>query len=264
MPRRLQPHPLARRPGLLPLFMGLAIFVASPDAWGQSNIPQWSPHRPVPAPLEAPAAGTPPLAAAPLPAPSLQAPPPQAPLAWHRPASGPQWVLVRNRNTSTGLPPYALADAQGKLVRYVEPSPGIPIESYLGQTVEVRHDTGKILLSSQLVVVGTPSVGTSAIPLAEQRVAAEPVTQTLAGSKPPLDQAELMAQQLLGEHEEVHDRGPMQSLFEWAGGKRLGRFISVGEPRDESNFETPAQDVASNRAVRHTTASPQWMPPQRW
>jgi hypothetical protein len=241
--RRLQPHAGARLFGL-PLLLGLVVAGRGEIAGGQTNIPQWSPHRPAPPPLEHPAA--------------------RAPLSWHPSSTGSQWVLVRNRETAGGLPPYALADAQGKLVRYVEPSPGIPLESYLGQTVEVRHDTGKTVLSSQLVLAGSSLAGPASDRLADQRLASHPGAGSPEGPPRPLGRAGHMAQQLVGEHEAVHDRGPMQSLFEWAGGKRLGRFISVGEPRNEADYAQPSHDVASARAVRHTTASPQWIPPQRW
>lgn len=222
------------------------VVAAAPVAslWGQANIPQWSPHRPAPRPL----AETSPL----------------VPLPMHQPSGHPQWVLVRNPDLSTGLPPYALADSTGKLVRYVEPSAGIPIESYLGQVVEVRHDTGKTLLSSQLVVIGpqatTPTAG---VVLADFRQPTTPPQGNFDGPQRPLDRAESMAQQLLGDRPPVNDRGPMQSLFEWAGGKRLGRFISVGEPREE--FTGPAQQqTPSIGAIRHATASPTMAPPIRW
>ncbi len=58
--------------------------------------------------------------------------------------------LVRNHDTTGGLPPYALADQSGRIQRYVEPTPGIDLESSLNQVVVVRHDTGNTLLASQL------------------------------------------------------------------------------------------------------------------
>lgn len=241
----LQLDIVARRAVWFAVVVGGILLLPLEPVLGQANIPQWSPYRPAPPPLEPTA--------------------PQTPLSLHQPAAGPQWVLVRNRDTSTGLPPYALADAQGKLVRYVEPSPGIPIESYLGQSVQVRHDTGKVLLSSQLVVVGGPAAGHPGVALADHRPPAANGPQSLEGSHRPLDRAELMAQQLLGENDVVHDRGPMESFFEWAGGKRLGRFISVGEPRrDDASPDTTQNVATSPTATRHTTASSRWIPPQRW
>lgn len=213
-------------------------------AWGQANIPQWSPHRPAARPLQATA--------------------PLAPLAMAEPSGNAQWVLVRNRDLSTGHPPYALADASGRLVRYVEPSPGIPIEQYLGQMVEVRNDTGRVVLSSQLVAVAPQTRPTTAgVALAQFRATGADRSANQGHPGGPLDRAEIMANRLLGDHEEVHDRGPMQSLFEWAGGRHLGRFISVGEPRREEDFRT-AQQVPSARAVPHATASPTAAPPIRW
>ncbi len=219
----------------------IAGLIPASSLWSQANIPQWSPYRPAPRPLQA-----------------------VAPLAMVHPSPNPQWVLVRNRDLSTGLPPYALADASGKLVRYVEPSPGIPIEQYLGQTVEVRHDTGRVVLSSQLVAIA-PQAPASAtgVALAEYRAPRNDVQSDFARSNRPLGQAEMMAQRLLGDHEEVHDRGPMQSLFEWAGGKHLGRFISVGEPRLEEDYHA-ARQLPSAGAVPHATASAPMTPPIRW
>jgi hypothetical protein len=64
--------------------------------------------------------------------------------------SGPIARLIVNPNTSNGSPPYALADQTGRVQRYVEPVPGVDLESHLGQVVVVRADTGPTLLASQL------------------------------------------------------------------------------------------------------------------
>lgn len=63
---------------------------------------------------------------------------------------GPLARLVKTPDGSTGLPPYALADQSGAIQRYVEPVPGIDLDSYVNQIVSVRHDTGETLLASQL------------------------------------------------------------------------------------------------------------------
>lgn len=65
-------------------------------------------------------------------------------------SEGPLAVLIRNADRSNGAPPYALADEYGRIQRYVEPSPGIDLASYVGTRVRVKQDTGKTLLSSQL------------------------------------------------------------------------------------------------------------------
>jgi hypothetical protein len=62
--------------------------------------------------------------------------------------------LIRTPDTSGGLPPYALTDQTGKIQRYVEPVPGIDLESYVGYVVVVNHDTGRTLLASQLELPG--------------------------------------------------------------------------------------------------------------
>ncbi len=60
--------------------------------------------------------------------------------------------LVRNPDTEEGLPAYALVDRYGGVLRYVEPVKSIDLEKHLEQTVAVRHDTGDMLLASQLVL----------------------------------------------------------------------------------------------------------------
>ncbi len=63
-----------------------------------------------------------------------------------------QGQLVDNPNTSEGLPPFALVNRQGQVLRYVEPVKEINLEAYLGETVAVRQDTGRVLLASQLAL----------------------------------------------------------------------------------------------------------------
>lgn len=66
-------------------------------------------------------------------------------------------VLVRNPDLSEGRPPYALADRSGNVQRYVEPTPGIDLESHVGTQVRVKHDTGETLLATQLELPVTPA-----------------------------------------------------------------------------------------------------------
>lgn len=61
-----------------------------------------------------------------------------------------QALLIRNPDTSDGTSEYALADQYGRVQRYVEPSPGIDLASFVGERVSVRSDTGTTLLASQL------------------------------------------------------------------------------------------------------------------
>lgn len=58
--------------------------------------------------------------------------------------------LIHNPDTTGGLPPFALTDQTGTIQRYVEPVPGIDLAPFVGCVVVVRHDTGRILLASQL------------------------------------------------------------------------------------------------------------------
>jgi hypothetical protein len=71
-------------------------------------------------------------------------------------AQGPLARLVKTPDGSAGLPPFALADQSGTIQRYVEPVPGIDLVPYIDQIVSVRHDTGQILLASQLELPAKP------------------------------------------------------------------------------------------------------------
>jgi hypothetical protein len=67
-------------------------------------------------------------------------------------ARRPAWSgrLVRNPRTKDGNPPYALVDQYGGVRRYVEPTPQVDLERYVGRTVTVVRDTGGTLLATQL------------------------------------------------------------------------------------------------------------------
>jgi hypothetical protein len=64
----------------------------------------------------------------------------------------PEWSarLARNPKPDDGNPPYVLIDRYGGIRRYVEPTPTVDLDRYLGQAVTVRRDTGHTLLASQL------------------------------------------------------------------------------------------------------------------
>lgn len=72
--------------------------------------------------------------------------------------SMPVAILIRNPDRAGGAPPYALADQYGQSQRFVEASPRINLDRYLGRRVRVRHDTGMTLLPSQLEL---PAVSSS-------------------------------------------------------------------------------------------------------
>ena len=87
---------------------------------------------------------------------------PPDPAAWavRRPNTAhrlPLARLIRNPDEAGSGPKYALADQSGNIQRYVEPVPGIDLEPYVGYAVKVRHDTGRTLLASQLVLPGQES-----------------------------------------------------------------------------------------------------------
>ena len=58
--------------------------------------------------------------------------------------------LVNNPDNSENVPPYALVDNQGDVLHLVEPVKDVDLEAHVGETVEVRRDTGGILRASQL------------------------------------------------------------------------------------------------------------------
>ncbi len=58
--------------------------------------------------------------------------------------------LVDNPDTRDGSPRFALVDRYGGVLRYIEPVDAVDLDPHLGQMVTVRHDTGDILLASQL------------------------------------------------------------------------------------------------------------------
>lgn len=65
---------------------------------------------------------------------------------------GARGILIRNPDRTTGQPPFAVADQYGKVRRLVEPTPGINLASHVGEKVRIKHDTGRTLLASQLVL----------------------------------------------------------------------------------------------------------------
>ncbi|MCH8839333.1 MAG: BBP7 family outer membrane beta-barrel protein [Planctomycetes bacterium] len=66
-------------------------------------------------------------------------------------------MLVNNPDTSDGRSEFALIDRYGGVLRYVEPVDDIDLEAHVGETVAVRHDTGDILLASQLDFLLSPA-----------------------------------------------------------------------------------------------------------
>lgn len=110
--------------------------VCAPNAWGQGMMGGMMPNGLLPA-ISGGASTS--LVAAPLYAASAN-PPQRAPLA----------RLVENPDQTDGAPPYALADREGTIQRYVEPVPGIDLAPYVGRVISVRHDTGNTLLATQL------------------------------------------------------------------------------------------------------------------
>ncbi|HEX2477360.1 MAG TPA: hypothetical protein VHK01_21570 [Lacipirellulaceae bacterium] len=69
---------------------------------------------------------------------------------------GPLARLIHNPDPTPGAPPFALTDQSGVIQRYVEPVPGIDLESHIDNVVVVRHDIGRTLLASQLELPPRP------------------------------------------------------------------------------------------------------------
>lgn len=106
----------------------------------------------------------------------------------------PQWTarLARNPKADDGNPPYVLIDRYGGIQRYVEPTPTVDLDRYLGQTITVRRDTGHTLLASQLelpklarpagAVVGASGSGDVRLAAAEMPLEAEPTLADAPGA----------------------------------------------------------------------------------
>lgn len=92
-------------------------------------------------------------------------------------SAGRMAILIRNPNTLNGEPPYALADQFGRVQRLVEPSPGTNLTPYVGQKVRIHHDTGDILLASQLEL---PALGSRRAPLMEASPEPAPALRTVS------------------------------------------------------------------------------------
>jgi hypothetical protein len=60
--------------------------------------------------------------------------------------------LVRNPDPRNGRAPFVIIDHYGGIRRYVEPTPEVDLEPYVGAQVTVRRDTGETLLASQLLL----------------------------------------------------------------------------------------------------------------
>jgi hypothetical protein len=97
----------------------------------------------------------------------------------------PQWTarLARNPKSDDGNPPYVLIDRYGGIQRYVEPTPTVDLERYLGQAITVRRDTGHTLLASQLEL---PKLARPAGAVVGGQVQQAAAQLPLAGAEPTL------------------------------------------------------------------------------
>ncbi|QDU57687.1 BBP7 family outer membrane beta-barrel protein [Aeoliella mucimassa] len=86
-----------------------------------------------------------------------------------------QAILIRNPNTSDGTPEFALADQYGTVQRYVEQNGGIDLQSYVGERVAVRSDTGDTLLATQLLLPSMQPTSAYPVQQAEHQQAVKPL-----------------------------------------------------------------------------------------
>jgi hypothetical protein len=170
--------------------------------------------------------------------------------------------VVRNPDTSSGLPPYALTDNTGTIQRYVEPVPGVDLEPYVGGVVRVRHDTGRTLLASQLDLPPQPLQ-----PLTGDRAGRAPRSFVADSARPlklvgrsaaPLFQTKFADNddttvQLVAEEEELPNGGPPSTPVS----------VPAAEPAesagDSANSTGQSSDTASQPAEQENLALPEVM-----
>ncbi|MGI9457509.1 MAG: BBP7 family outer membrane beta-barrel protein, partial [Aeoliella sp.] len=99
---------------------------------------------------------------------------------------GPQALLIRNPDTSGGTAEFALADEFGLVRRFIEASPGVDLESYVGQRVHVRSDTGETLLASQLELPSIPNAPPTGVVTASHEVVQPLKTTARVAQVPPI------------------------------------------------------------------------------
>lgn len=129
--------------------------------------------------------------------------------------------LVRNPDVEDGSPAFALVDRYGGVLRYVEPVKSVALENHLGKMVGVRHDTGDILLASQL-----------ALPRNGAGRAASPAGLQLVQNLEPIPAGEpVPAGEIVGESTpiESYDQGPIYIDGGYDDGLNFGGCPSCGD-----------------------------------
>lgn len=137
--------------------------------------------------------------------------------------------LVKNPKTEDGLPPYALVDKHGGVLRYIEPVKSVNLDQYLEKTIAVKHDTGDMLLASQLALPQTRS-GQASAPLGLQLAqnlepipAGEPVPAGKAATAaPPVETLQEEPIYLDGGYEDGLNFGGCTNCGDMACGIRQG------------------------------------------
>lgn len=141
--------------------------------------------------------------------------------------------LVHNPNAQSGEPEFALVDRYGKILRYVEPSRSVSLEAYLGQTVAVRHDTGRVLLASQLALPRSQSsprgdTGLQLVQHEEPIPAGEPVPADAPEESIKVKETTQPAPELYYEEGPVFEEGPIYLDGEYDDGLDFGGCPSCG------------------------------------
>jgi hypothetical protein len=104
----------------------------------------------------------------------------------------PTWTARLARNPhDDGNAPFVLVDRYGGIQRYVESTPNVDLENFVGQTVAVRRDTGGTLLATQLDLPRTAARRGAAGSVAQRRPR-QPIEIPLPADAPaPYDNIQL-------------------------------------------------------------------------
>ncbi len=143
--------------------------------------------------------------------------------------------LVRNSAATDGTPPFALVDRYGGVLRYVEPVDSVDLKKYLGKAVSVRHDTGDILLASQLALPRTNRSGASVTTGLNLAQHLEPIP---AGEPVPGDLPDPVAGEIVGEPILIDgpENGPIYLDGGYEGGYEGEYDSGYGSYDDGLNF----------------------------
>ncbi|NOY42215.1 MAG: BBP7 family outer membrane beta-barrel protein [Planctomycetes bacterium] len=140
--------------------------------------------------------------------------------------------LVDNPNIREGSPPFALVNRQGQVLRYVKPVEEINLDAYLGETVAVRRDTGRVLLASQLALPRVSRRSEAEVSAFEEPTPADKAEPILAGE---------IAEEATGEESVImpeadsgptfYDEGYEEGIVEGYGGEEINFGYGTNQGR---------------------------------